>query len=173
MCERPGLCPRWQGGSNLALCDLGRAREVSAQEERGGEHPRHSCPRSQGRLPMVTSGSRNQEHPGRGLSVATGCRCLALRHPRCSWRPAAPAGRGLWPVSVPASRQSGRQSATCNMSGRPEPGNGHEKWKGNITDGSLRNSQHCTRAQAHKLPLLAHRIDRWVPTFRYIKHSGR
>lgn len=112
------LFPTW-AEPEKSLCTGGKRWRVS----------HHSCPSSQGPLPMVTSGSRSQEYPGPGLSVATGRRCLALQRPRCSWRPAAPAGRGLWPVSVPASRQSDRQSATCNMSGRPEPGNGYEKWK--------------------------------------------
>lgn len=73
-------------------------------------------------LPKVTSWSLSHGHPGGGLSEATGHRCLALLRPRCSWRPAAPAGQGLWPVSVLASQQSSRQNAACNISGRPEPG---------------------------------------------------
>lgn len=119
--ERSCPCPRWQGGSNPALSIPPRSHCTGGKRWRASlALLSHS---SQGQLPVVTSWRPSQGHPGCGLSEATGCRCLALQNPRCSWRPAAPAGRGLWPVSVLASQQSDRQSAVCNMSGRPEPGN--------------------------------------------------
>lgn len=103
---------------------------------------------SQALMSMITSWSLSHGHPGYGLLEATGHRCLALQHPHCSWQPAAPAGQELWPVSVLASRRSGRQNVACNMSGRPEPSNGYKRqWKENVTDESPTNTQRCIRAQ--------------------------
>ena len=104
---------------------------------------------SQGPLPAVTSWSLSQGRLGRGWSEATGSRCPALQHPHCSWRPAAPAGRGPWPVRVLASRQSDRQNAVCNMSGRPEPGNGQRKQRGNISEQSPGNTAPHRSSGAH------------------------
>lgn len=121
--ERACPCPRWQEGPIQLIPTWGTARDIPLhRRKKWSSSPSLPSCRSQALLLTVTSWSLSREHPGYGLSKATGRRCLALLHHRCSWRPAAPAGRGLWPVSAPASRLSGRLNAVCNMSGRPEPG---------------------------------------------------